>query len=67
MAKLAYMIEMSGIDEPRRLFHVNHISKKILQKCIIHIQLLIDQLLEMTRLHTVWIVVGLMKELNVSS
>ena len=33
------MIGMSGIDEPQRLFHVDRLSKKTLQKCIIHIQL----------------------------
>jgi len=28
--KLAYMIGISGIDEPRRLFHVDRLSKKTL-------------------------------------
>ena len=33
------MIGTSRIDEPQRLFHVDYLSKKTLQKYIIHIQL----------------------------
>jgi len=39
VVKLAYMIGTSGIDESRRLFYVDRLSKKTLKKCIIHIQL----------------------------
>ena len=60
------MIGMSGIDEPRRLFYVDRLSKKTLQKCIIHIQLSDRAALGDYELHTVRTVVGLTTGLNVS-
>jgi len=64
--KLAYMIGTTDIDEPQRLFHVDHLKKKTLQKYIIHIQLSNRPSLGDEQTAHGTIVVDLMSGLNIS-